>query len=251
MPLPAHLDLKEALALRFPSSSPGAFAGALGVFGPPPLALGWPELDEALPDGGLPRGVVELTAPHALGGSTSVALAAVRAAHAKGAREWCAWIDPEGTLHAPAVVRAGVDLTRLLVVRPPRADIARFAVKVAASGAFEVVVVDVDPVLFARAACSGQSRPSGLPASEKRRRPGEVFVRKLALVAEETGTTILLLSDASQPHAAPWPVALRLELTRSSPEEIALRVGKERRGRIGLKKTVPLATRPTTLSRTA
>ena len=55
------------------------------------LALDWPELDAALPDGGLPRGVVELAAPRALGGGASIALAAVRAAHARNARAWCAW----------------------------------------------------------------------------------------------------------------------------------------------------------------
>src|SRR4051812_39545579 len=70
----------------------------------PPLSLGWPELDDALPDGGLPRGVIELASPRALGGATQVALHAVRAAQysAQGATQaWCAWIDPEGTLYAP------------------------------------------------------------------------------------------------------------------------------------------------------
>src|SRR2546421_6298879 len=87
-----------------------------------PLVLGWPELDAALPDGGLPRGVVELAAPRALGGGTSIALAAMRAAHARDARAWCAWIDPEATLYAPGVAAAGVDRARLLVVRPPREE---------------------------------------------------------------------------------------------------------------------------------
>src|ERR1700676_3039038 len=83
------------------------------------LSLDWPELDAALPDGGLPRGVVELAAPRALGGSASIASAAVRAAHARSPRAWCAWVDPESTLYAPGLVGAGVDLDRLLVVRPP------------------------------------------------------------------------------------------------------------------------------------
>ena len=74
------------------------------------LALPWPGLGDLLPDGGLPRGVVELAAPRALGGSTSVALAAVRSGQARARSAWCAWIDPEGTLHAPGVVAAGVDL---------------------------------------------------------------------------------------------------------------------------------------------
>ena len=110
------------------------------------LPLSWPGLGDLLPDGGLPRGVVELAAPRALGGSTSVALAAVRAGQARDRSAWCAWLDPEGTLHAPGVVAAGVDLDRMLVVRPPRAQLARVAVKVVGAGAFEVVVVDIDAV---------------------------------------------------------------------------------------------------------
>src|SRR5262249_45624559 len=85
----------------------------------PALATGWRELDAVLPDHGFPRGVVELAAPHALGGGTSVALSVVRAAQEKDPRAFCAWVDAEGTLYAPGVAQAGVDLRRLLVVRLP------------------------------------------------------------------------------------------------------------------------------------
>src|SRR5580704_16897135 len=105
------------------------------------LTLPWPGLGDLLPDGGLPRGVVELTAPHALGGSTSLALAAVRAGQARAGKAWCAWVDPEASLYAPGVVRAGVDVTRLLVVSTERVAVGRTAVKVVALGAFEVVVI--------------------------------------------------------------------------------------------------------------
>ncbi len=205
-----------------------------------PLVLGWPELDAALPDGGLPRGVVELTCPRALGGATSIALCAVRAAHARDARAWCAWIDPEGTLHAPGMAMAGVDLARLLVVRSPRADLGRISVKVAAARAFDVIVIDMDAI---------HGAPPLPRASPKKRGPGraavlpEVLVRKLALLAIEGGARILLLTDANAKRGAPWPVALRLELSRT-PDALALRVAKERRGRVGLVKTVPLRTRP-------
>jgi hypothetical protein len=202
------------------------------------LSLDWPELDAALPDRGLPRGVVELAAPRALGGGGSIALAAVRAAHLRNARAWCAWLDPEATLYAPGLAAAGVDLLRLLVVRPPRAELARIAVKVAASRAFDVIVIDMDPL-------PGAVSPEGGRAPRSRRKawPSEVLVRKLALLAAEGGATVLLLTDATLPRAVPWPVALRLELARK-PESIALRVAKDRRGRGGLAKTVPLRTRP-------
>ena len=114
---------------------------------PRALPLDWPGLEAALPDGGLPRGgVVELAAPRALGGATSVAMAAVKAGQA-GASSWCAWVDPEASLHGPGLVSAGVDLGRLFVVRPPRGLLGKVAVKLVGSWApSAVVVVDVDPL---------------------------------------------------------------------------------------------------------
>src|SRR5579859_1922454 len=123
----AALPLAELRALLV-GRTPGASSRIASVA--QALPLGWAELDAALPDGGLPRGVVELTSPRALGGATSVALAAVRAAQEKDPRAWCAWLDPDATLYAPGVAMAGVDLARLLVVRPSRAELSRIAVKV-------------------------------------------------------------------------------------------------------------------------
>jgi hypothetical protein len=77
----------------------------------------------------------------------------------------------------------------------------------------------------------------------------DVLVRKLALLAAEGGATILLLTDSSAPRAVPWPVALRLEIARR-PESIALRVTKDRKGRVGVVKTVPLRSRPSLLHAT-
>lgn len=202
--------------------------------GPCPLSLDWPELSSALPDGGLPRGVVELACPRSLGGATSLALAAVCAGQQKSAHAWCAWIDPEDTLHAPGVVAAGVDLARLLVVHPPRSLLGKIAVKLVASGAFEVVTVDFDAVPGALAAAACQARGRG----GKGWAP-DLLVRKLALAAEPTGSTVLLLTDASLPRVAQWPVALRLELSRPDAGSLCVRVAKDRRGRVGLTKTVP------------
>lgn len=196
--------------------------------GPGVLVLSWSELCDTLPDHGLPCGVVELTAPRALGGSTSVALAAVGAGQARGDDAWAAWLDPEGTLHGPGVVAAGVDLTRMLVVRPPRTLLARVALKVTASGAFEVVVIDFAAVPFG-ATCESMPKLGIKP---------EVWVRKLALAAETTGTTVLLLTDVFRPRAVPWPVALRVELSRPRPNDLAVRITKDRRGRVGLAKTI-------------
>jgi RecA/RadA recombinase len=198
----------------------------------PCLPLGWSEVDALLPDGGLPRGVIELVAPRVLGGVTRLCLAAVRAAQARDPRAWCAWLDPEGTLYAPGAAKAGVDLARLFIVRPDRSQLGRVAVKVAASGAFDVVVVDVHPVGEVAITVAKPLRGARRPL------PLEVVVRKLALASEEHGATVLLATDARVSRAVPWPVALRLEMGRSSPDALTIRVAKEKRGRIGQTRTI-------------
>jgi hypothetical protein len=204
------------------------------------LPFDWPELAKVLPDGGLPRGVIELAstqlstsrassrsqAKHAAlrGGSTSIALAAIRAIHQADQQAWCAWIteDSAPSLYAPAVVKAGVDLDRLLVVRPSHSALARTAVKVVTSGAFDLVIVDA---------------PTGLV---QKRVDETVVVRKLALAACDRGTSTILLTSAHTERSAPLPVALRLEVERR-PDAISLRVTKDRRGTASSSHVVRLA----------
>jgi recombination protein RecA len=205
------------------------------------LSLGWPELERVLPDRGLPRGVVELASPvarrpsaggFAKGGATTIALRAVSAVHHADRDAWCAWVVPARapSLYAPAAMQAGVDLDRLLVVRPEPAALARTVVKVAASGAFDVVVVDAHAGLGGVVEGAALPRPGATRRSApKAKVDGAVVVRKLALASEEKGTTFLLLTNAYAARPVPWPVALRLEVERR-PEAIALRVTKDRRG---------------------
>jgi hypothetical protein len=223
---------------------------------PSVLGLGWDELERALPDRGLPRGVVEVAArawssPAASfqsgafqnSGATSIALAAIRSMQSSDECAWCAWmVSPEvPSLYAPAFVQAGVDLDRLLVVRPSRPALARTAVKVAASGAFGLVVIDAQhahDLAYAKASKSQQSAPK----YDAKYDGGAVVVRKLALAAEESGTTSLLLTSAASlaSRPIPWPVALRLEVERR-PESLAVRVTKDRRGLASSQHVVRLA----------
>lgn len=204
------------------------------------LPLGWPELERVLPDHGLPRGVVEIAALPRLqgkiannsscptsmtGGATSIAIAAIRAAQSADAQAWCAWITPAHanvpSLYAPALVQAGVDLERLLIVRPAPEALARTAVKVSGSGAFAIVVIDAPHRNDLR---SSQRTGSGVVHDA-----GAVVVRKLALSAEESGTTSLLLTSALTPRTVAWPVAMRLEVERR-PDALSVRITKDRRG---------------------
>jgi hypothetical protein len=232
-------SLARGLLERFGTRVTLATDGALLAGAQP---VGWAELDGLLPDHGMPRGVVELRAPKALGGGTSIALAVVRAAHLRDARAWCAWVDPACTLYSPGVAMAGVDLNRLAVVRSSRKGLLRTAVKVVRSEAFDVVVIDIDSPPGSSSIAVDDEGPSRR-RERSRDETTEVFVRKLALLTAEVGVTAILLTDATIVRSSPLPVALRLELTRTE-RAISVRVGKDRHGRIGLARAVPFDTKP-------
>jgi recombination protein RecA len=200
------------------------------------LPLGLGKLDDALPEAGLPLGsVIELATPRGLARGTTIALAACASAQAearlRGGRAtegaFCAWIDAGASLFAPAVARAGVDLSRLLVVRPPPEATARVAVRLAQSHAFKVIVIDTAGV------------PGSALAERLDRWP--TTVRRLALAIERSDCAVLLLTDSLAARSAPLPVAMRLEVERLSEDRVAVRVAKERRGRVSSPMPVELA----------
>lgn len=219
--------MMAALPLRLEDLSPKHLDSGLRTTSRKSLPLGITTIDEALPDEGLPTGaVVELCAPMGLGRVTHLALCACAAAQRESRQlrrtsDWAAWIDPSepahGSLFAPALVRAGVDLTRLLVVRPNPDDIARVAVRLATSRLFRVIVIDRHGLPGASAACRAR---------------WSTVVRRLALAAESSDTTILLLSSTSHAHRDLLPTAMRIELTRPERDQLVLSVTKDRRGRL-------------------
>jgi hypothetical protein len=103
-------------------------------------------------------------------------------------------------------------------------------VKVASSGAFDLVVIDAPSGLDGRLSIGTIGTKRGASGTSRARVDGAVIVRKLALAAEEKGTSCILLTNLFTERATPWPVALRLEVERR-PEAIAVRVTKDRRGR--------------------
>jgi recombination protein RecA len=185
--------------------------------------------------------VVELAAPYGLARATSIALAACAAAQEEAklrggegtAGAWCAWLEAANeesaektSLFAPAVARAGVDLARLLVVRPPLEALGRVAARAAQSRVFSVIVVDL----------------AGVPG----RRPDVRLdrwvntVRRLAMAVDGMETTVILLTDALSHRSLPLPVALRLEVERAATDRLKLTVAKDRRGRVAPAKCVAL-----------
>ena len=220
MALPAHVLERLSPAflqagVRFALPDEGPVQG---------LSFGIPELDAILPDGGLLRGcVVELCAAGEGALGTSLGLAACAQAQAKakahsGRTPWCAFIDPSGTLYGPGVAAAGVELSRLLVVRPPPAALSRVALRLAESAAFAVVVVDLTGVVGERVQVSLGTWPR--------------VVRRLAMAIEGTGHSVLLLTRQADRRPLPLPVAQRLEVSRPSAEKLLVRLAKDQRGRI-------------------
>ena len=213
MALPANL--LERLPMHFRHGEPSGQAV---------LPLGFSELDDALPDGGLPRGAVTEVVVHGRAAlATSTALMACKSAQREavargGEAPFCAFIDPTATLHGPGVAAAGVDLERLLVVRPPLEALSRTAIRVVESQAFSVVVVDA-------AGIPGASIDIALGGWPR-------VVRRLALAAEESRTTVLLVTDGEARRPLPLPVAMRVELARAEVDRLTVRIAKERRGRV-------------------
>ncbi|HET9594482.1 MAG TPA: hypothetical protein VFP65_02825, partial [Anaeromyxobacteraceae bacterium] len=115
---------------------------------------GRPEIDAQLAGGGFQRGALTELAGGPASGKTAVALRVL--ARAMGERALGACVDGRGQLYPPAAAALGVDLERLLIVRPQagqgeagaaeRARRALWAAEaVLGSGAFAAALIDVDP----------------------------------------------------------------------------------------------------------
>ncbi len=124
--LSALRALRALLEERFPDASPITRRAAVQ------LATGIPELDRALPSGGLPRGRLSVWRPR--GGATAILRAACHGVLAAGER--AAWIDSVGT-----VAGAFWDEGPLLVRPSSRLNALRSAEELLRSGGFALVVL--------------------------------------------------------------------------------------------------------------
>jgi protein ImuA len=172
------------------------------------VACGFEAVDRALPGGGFPRGALsELTGGPA-SGKTAVALSVLSRL---GQDELFAWIDGRAELYPPAAAARGVDLDRLLVVRPPappggeppwRAGLWA-AEALLASGAFGAVVIEV-PL------------PRAVPGAES-------VARRIQAAVDRGGAVGLWLGAARTGLRV--PAAVRLELSAEHGRIVASRAG--------------------------
>jgi recombination protein RecA len=221
----------QALRSQTPKSGANASSVVMGATARQerePLLMS-PPLSEVLPEGGFPRGsVVELSSPANLGHGVSIALAACAASQEESVRAgrdmaWCAFLDPDQTLFAPALQERGISLDRLLVLARRVILLTRVAVQVAAARIFSVIVVDVSSV------------PGASPREQHRFESMEAWskvARRLALSLEKTPTTLFLLTRAEAHRPLSLPVAMRLELDNVDPDRTVVRIAKEKFGRV-------------------
>jgi protein ImuA len=185
------------------------------------LASGRPAVDALLPEGGFPRGALSALSGGPASGKTGVALSVLRVAQDGGAL--AAFVDGRGELYPPAALELGVDLARLLIVRPVRGSAlgvrgARdeampglWAAEVLlASGAFAAVAVDVSL--------------RALPGPR-----AEAVLRRLRAAAEKGGGVALLLEAPGGP-AIPATLRLDLDDARIRPALRAVDDGRDGRG---------------------
>ncbi len=169
-------------------------------------------IDAALPGGGFPRGALSELSGGPASGKTAAALSLLAALDPE---DLFAWVDGRGELYPPAAAARGVDLTRLLVVRPllpaagrrPPAREAPWRAALwacealLASGAFAAVAMDV-PV------------PRGIAGAD-------AIARRLQAAAERGGTIGLWLTAPE--GGLRFRVAVRLELATEAGRVVARR----------------------------
>jgi hypothetical protein len=178
-------DLERDRVSRAPRAR--AAAAAARTPRPAPISTGWRAVDALLAGGGLPRGrIVELSGAWS-SGKTALALGAAARLTSRG--RVVAYVDVRRELYPPTAEALGVDLGRLLVVRPPpvAAAIARAAEIVARSGEAPLVLIDL---------------PDG-------HRLDDAAAARLAAAAAASATAVVVL--AARPGAVPRP-AVRLEV---------------------------------------
>jgi hypothetical protein len=171
------------------------------------LRTGVSAFDALLPGGGLPLGQGLELWGEAASGRTSLALRAVASAHREG--RLCAWVDGPAELYPPCATALGVDLQRLLVVRPKApGQLIWSAVQLLRSGAFGCVVLDLTH--------------TGLRLSLAES-------KRLIDAAGKSGASLLLLT----PPDAPGEGMTRLRTQARGPEGLTVEVVRGKQGATG------------------
>lgn len=117
---------------------------AASTVAPPVIPTGFPVLDEALGIGGLPLGRLSEIVGVPTSGMATLALKVIAEAQAAGPERLAAYVDVEKLFDPDYAARCGVELPRLLVIRPYTVQQALAMLPdFALNGGFAILVVDV------------------------------------------------------------------------------------------------------------
>lgn len=170
---------------------PRLWRGGGGTLAPATVPTGFRRLDERLPGGGWPlAALIEILVPSAGVGEVRLLLPALctLAADRPEAPRWIAWLAPPHLPYAPALAAAGLDSSRMLVVRPRAGFDVLWAMEQAlGSGACAAVLGWADAA-------------------------GDTALRRLALAAE-AGRSPCFLFRPPRHRDESSPAALRLSLS--------------------------------------
>jgi RecA/RadA recombinase len=193
------------------------------------LATGFAALDTVL-DGGLPRGQLSELVGVASTGLTSLGHRLL--GHVTGQGRVAAWVDAPDAFDPASAVAAGIDLERLLWVRPPDLATAFTAAEaLLGMGGFPLVLLDASAPPYRPSDAQGvAARPSSSRAWRGARRTPphrtdalHVWMRLARAAARSRSALVVLRRTTRRPpaglhgaHAAPatagFSAALRLEL---------------------------------------
>lgn len=189
------------------------------------VPCGLADVDAALPDGGFPRGAISELAGGQASGKTAVALSVLASL---GEKDVFAWVDGRGELYPPAAAARGVDLGRLLMVRPgaggppaPR----RPAEAASRSSHGERDEHGVHACLWAAEALLASGAFTAVVVDVPLRRAGrgwDAMAHRVQAAAEKGGAVGLWLT--SPRVAVRVPAAVRLELRAEAGRVVARRI---------------------------
>jgi hypothetical protein len=167
--------------------------------------------------------VTELRACGVAAGATTLALRACRATQSLHREQRCAFIDPSSCLFAPALTRLGIEMDRLIWVRPRWSELESVAALIADAHVVSLLVLDLQD---APALAAHPANDAGLLA-------------RLSLAVEGSQTSVLLVTRSPRLDEPLAPgVSLRVSTSRVS--EHALQVTAQARpSRRGVARLVP------------
>ncbi len=162
------------------------------------------QLDACLPGGGWPQGALsELVAPHAGIGELALLMPACACLTRSG--RWVIFIAPPHIPYAPALAHAGLDLSRLLLVRAESSEDRLWA---------------LEQVLRSQHCGAALAWPERIDARG---------MRRLQLACERGGSSGFLFRSKSA-VLEPSTAALRLALTPADDGQLDIRILKRRGG---------------------